>query len=88
MRLIRSLIALCFIALGIVFGALNRAPVRVDLWFAAFEGRLGLLLLAILLVGALLGGLVVTVGVVLPLRRAMARTRAEAATNTDRTSRP
>ena len=81
MRLIRSLIALCFVAMGIVFGALNREPVRVDLWFAAFEGRLGLVLLAVLLAGAVLGGLVVTLGVVLPLRRSLARTRAEAPTN-------
>jgi lipopolysaccharide assembly protein A len=80
MRLIKSLIALCFVALGIVFGALNRDPVRVDLWFSAFEGRLGLVLLAVLLAGALLGGLVVTFGVVLPLRRSLARARSEAAT--------
>jgi uncharacterized integral membrane protein len=87
MRLIRSLIALCFVALGIVFGALNREPVRVDLWFAAFQGRLGLVLLAVLLAGAVLGGLVVTLGVVLPLRRALARTRAEAPTG-ERMPRP
>ena len=80
MRLIRSLIALGFVALGIVFGALNREPVRVDLWFAAFEGRLGLVLLAVLLAGAVLGGLVVTLGVVLPLRRSLARSRAESPT--------
>lgn len=87
MRLIRSLIALCFVALGIVFGALNRQPVRVDLWFAAFEGRLGLVLLAVLLAGAVLGGLVVTLGVVLPLRRSLARNRAEAST-TERKPQP
>ena len=87
MRLIRSLIALGFVALGIVFGALNREPVRVDLWFAAFEGRLGLVLLAVLLAGAVLGGLVVTLGVVLPLRRSLARNRAESPT-TDRTPQP
>ena len=80
MRLIRSFIALGFVALGIVFGALNREPVRVDLWFAAFEGRLGLVLLAVLLAGAVVGGLVVTLGVVLPLRRLLARTRTEAST--------
>ena len=79
MRLIRSLIALCFIALGIVFGALNRAPIRVDLWFTAFEGRLGLVLLAALLVGALAGGLVVALGVALPLRRHAARERTRVA---------
>jgi lipopolysaccharide assembly protein A len=87
MRLIRSLIALCFVALGIVFGALNREPVRVDLWFAGFEGRLGLVLLAVLLAGAVLGGLVVTLGVVLPLRRTLARSRA-GNPDTERTPRP
>ena len=50
----------------------------MDLWFSAFEGRLGLLLLALLLAAAVLGGLVVTLGVVLPLRRSLARTRADA----------
>jgi lipopolysaccharide assembly protein A len=81
MRLIRSLIALCFVALGIFFAALNRDPVRVDLWFTAFQGRLGLVLLAVLLAGALLGGLVVTLGVVLPLRRALNRSRADGNAN-------
>lgn len=76
MRLLKSLIALCFVALGIIFGALNRDPVRVDLWFGALEGRLGLVLLVVLLAGAVLGGLVVTAGVVLPLRRNLARQRA------------
>lgn len=79
MRLIKSLVALSFVALGIVFGALNREPVRVDLWFTALHGRLGLVLLAVLLAGALVGGLVVTLGVVLPLRRSIARLRAESA---------
>lgn len=81
MRLLKSLIALCFVALGIVFGALNRHPVRVDLWFGALEGRLGLVLLVVLLAGAVLGGLVVTAGVVLPLRRTLARQRASSDRN-------
>jgi lipopolysaccharide assembly protein A len=88
MRLIRSLIALCFVALGIVFGALNRDPVRVDLWFSAFQGRLGLVLLAVLLTGALLGGLVVTLGVVLPLRRTLARSGRDPGANPTRTPAP
>jgi uncharacterized integral membrane protein len=73
MRLIKSLIALSFVVLGIVFGALNTQRVHVDLWFAGIDGRLGLVLLTVLLLGALLGGLVVTAGVVWPLRRRMHR---------------
>jgi len=73
MRLIKSLIALCFVILGVVFGALNRQPVHVDLWFDAIDGRLGLVLLSVLLLGAFIGGLVVTAGVVWPLRRRIHR---------------
>jgi len=73
MRLIKSLIALFFVVLGVVFGALNRQTVRVDLWFDAIDGRLGLILLSVLLLGAFIGGLVVTAGVVWPLRRRIHR---------------
>ena len=73
MRLIKSLIALCFVVMGVVFGALNKQSVRVDLWFDAVDGRLGFILLAVLLIGAFIGGLVVTAGVVWPLRRRMHR---------------
>ena len=73
MRLIKSLIALCFVVLGVIFGALNKQRVHVDLWFDAIDGRLGLILLTVLLLGALIGGLVVTAGVVWPLRRRIHR---------------
>ena len=73
MRLIKSLIALMFIALGMVFGALNRQVVLLDLWYHQFDVRLGLTLIVVLLGGALLGGLVVTAGVGWPLRRQMRR---------------
>ena len=76
MRLLKSIVALMFIALGVVFGALNRQVVHVDLWLqnAQFDVRLGLTLIVVLLTGALLGGLVVTAGVVWPLRRRLRRT--------------
>ena len=69
MRLIKSLIALCFVVLGVIFGALNKQHVHVDLWFNGFDGRLGLTLLSVLLLGALIGGLAVTASVVWPMRR-------------------
>jgi uncharacterized integral membrane protein len=64
--------------MGVVFGALNKQPVHVDLWFRSLDGRLGLVLLAVLLAGALLGGLVVTAGVVWPMRRRLGRTGSQA----------
>jgi uncharacterized integral membrane protein len=75
MRLIRTLAALCFLALGLVFGALNTQRVTVDLGYRVVEGRLGLVLLAALLAGAFVGGLVVTAGVVWPMRRRLHRQR-------------
>ena len=69
MRVINALLALCFVALGVVFGALNREHVSVDLGVAAFNVRLGLLLLMVALIGSLLGGLAVMAGVVWPMRR-------------------
>ena len=73
MRLLKSIVALMFIALGVVFGALNRQVVHLDLWHAQYDVRLGLTLIVVLLTGALLGGLVVTAGVVWPLRRRLRR---------------
>ena len=75
MRLIKSIIALSFIAMGVIFGALNRQYVHVDLWFRGLDGRLGLVLLSVLMLGALLGGLAVTAGVVWPMRRRLGRSQ-------------
>ena len=69
MRLIKAILALLFVCLGVIFGALNKQIVHVDLWVRGFDARLGVTLLTVLLLGALLGGLVVTAGVVWPLRR-------------------
>jgi len=69
MRVINALLALCFVALGVVFGALNREHVSVDLGLASVDARLGFLILVALLAGALVGGLAVMAGVVWPMRR-------------------
>ena len=79
MRVLKALAAFCFIALGIVFGALNREHVRIDLALAQVEGRLGFILLTVLLLGALLGGIAVMAGVVWPMRRKQRSERVGAA---------
>jgi uncharacterized integral membrane protein len=67
--------------IGVVFGALNKQSVHIDFWFRSLEARLGPTLLIVLLLGALLGGLVVTTAVVWPLRRRLSKlSRADAAT--------
>ena len=56
MRLIKALVALLFIAFGVLFGALNRTAVRIDLGFVDIDGaNLGTSPLAAVLLGALLG---------------------------------
>ncbi len=74
MRLIKAMIALLFVAVGVLFGALNRTPVSIDLGFATIgHANLGTSLLAAVLAGAILAGGVLTVAVVWPLRRQLRR---------------
>ena len=73
MRPLRALIALLFLALGVVVGALNPGVAAVDLGVWRLEAALGVLLLAAVLCGVLLGGLAMVVAVVLPLRRELRR---------------
>lgn len=68
MPLLKTLIALAFIIIGIVFGALNRDVMRIDLFFMTLQASIGLTVLLVLLLGCLLGGLVVLATVVWPMR--------------------
>ena len=79
MRLLKILIALLFVAFGAAVGGLNPQRVALDLGLAGIEAGLGVLLLSALLLGALIGGLILSLGVVVPLRRALGRARAQAA---------
>ena len=59
MSLLKSLLALLFVLLGIVFGAMNRDVMPIDLFFTQLEASIGLTVLLVLLLGCLLGGSVV-----------------------------
>lgn len=74
MRLIRLLIALLCLAVGIAIGALNGQPVLLDLGITTLHATLGVCVLLALLLGVLIGGLVLTASVVLPLRQRLRRT--------------
>ena len=69
MRVLKALAALCFIVIGVLFGALNRDHVHLDLGVASVDVRLGFLILVVALIAALAGGLAVMAGVVWPMRR-------------------
>lgn len=75
MRLVFLFFALIFVAAGILFGALNPQPARVDFYWFAFEGSLGALLLIFALIGAGFGGAALLVGVVWPLQGRLRRER-------------
>ena len=80
MRLLHFLITIACLAAGAVVGALNRAPVVVDLGFSRLPTNLGVSLLVALLLGVLVGGLAISASVVLPLRRRLVRAERQGAT--------
>ena len=69
MRLALILIALVFVAFGAVFGALNAERVVFDVYFDTWTLPKGAALLAALLLGWFVGGLVVYLSLVPRLRR-------------------
>jgi len=79
MPLLKTLLALAFIMIGIVFGALNRDVMRIDLFFTTLQASIGLTVLLVLLLGCLLGGMVVLATVVWPMRTALAKAEKAAA---------
>ncbi|GAB2655120.1 lipopolysaccharide assembly protein LapA domain-containing protein [Arenimonas aestuarii] len=74
MRLIKALLALLFVVFGVLFGALNRDPVSIDLGIWQVQTlSLGTSLLLAVLAGAILAGFVLTASVIWPLRHRMRR---------------
>jgi len=75
--LLQVLIALAFMAGGVLFGAFNPQVVNIDFHWFIVPASLGVALLVALLVGAVLGGAAVTVGITWPLRRQLRKARRE-----------
>ena len=69
MRLLIIILVLVFAIVGAVFGALNGERVAYDFYFITAPLPKGAVLIAALLVGWLIGGIVVYFGLVLRLRR-------------------
>lgn len=69
MRLLAIITLVLFVAAGIVVGALNADWVGYDLGFAQVQSPKGAALLAMLVLGWLLGGLTAWLGMSLRLRR-------------------
>lgn len=88
MRLLQLLLALLFVAAGVVFGALNPQTTMLDFYYLHQSVGVGVALLVALLIGASLGGMAISVGVVWPLRRKLRQShkRAQPLTETYRLS--
>jgi uncharacterized integral membrane protein len=62
-------LVLVFAVAGAAFGALNSQPIELDFYFGTLTLVKGGVVIGALLLGWMLGGLLVYVGLVLPLRR-------------------
>lgn len=65
MRTLKAIIALLFALAGILIGALNQQVVDINLVFMQYQAHLGLVLLLCMLFGAVLGGALASVGLLL-----------------------
>ena len=63
---------------GIVFSAINGAPVTLDFYFGTLSLPLGIIVLSSLFAGLLLAGTVLWGGVIVPLRLRLASQRRQA----------
>ncbi|MEO6366305.1 MAG: LapA family protein [Luteimonas sp.] len=61
------------LAAGIAVGALNPQTISLDLGVAVLRTTLGVAILVSLLIGVVVGGLVMTASVILPLRQRLRR---------------
>ena len=68
MRVLKALIALLFALAGLLIGALNRQTVDIDLFFTRIQSHLGLVLLLCVLAGAVVGGALASIGLLLGRR--------------------
>ena len=78
MRLVRLIAAFACIVLGAIVGALNTQRVVLDLGFTTVATSHGLGILLALLLGVLVGGTILAVGVVAPMRRRLRRAESAA----------
>ena len=76
-RWLTILLALVVVVAAIVFSAINTAEAPLDLYLARLSLPVGVLVLASLLAGCALGGVVLYTGVIVPLRMRITALRRE-----------
>lgn len=78
--LLQVLLALVFVAGGVLFGAFNPQVVAIDFHWFELSASLGVALLVAVFVGAIVGGIAMTLGIVWPLQRRLRKKEREIAT--------
>ncbi|HVF35883.1 MAG TPA: LapA family protein [Candidatus Saccharimonadia bacterium] len=76
-RWLTILVAILVVLAAIVFSATNTTTVALDLYFTTCHLPVGVLVIASLFTGCVLGGLVLYPGVIVPLRMRAANLRRE-----------
>ncbi len=84
--LMQLVIALAFVAGGVLFGAFNPQTVTLDFHLLRIHASLGVAVLIAVLIGAMLGGIAVAVGVAWPLQRRLRKARREIAASASATA--
>jgi uncharacterized integral membrane protein len=80
MNTFRLVVALLFLAYGLIIGVLNTQPITLKLVFSEFQTSSGVGIMLSLLLGVVIGGLIVVATVVWPLYAKLRKaTRASAA---------
>lgn len=80
MRVTFLILAVTFLVGGLLFGALNPAPLEINFYFGRLELAAGVALLGAALLGAMLAGLVLVLAVVWPMQRRLRRVQRQSLT--------
>lgn len=79
MNMFRLVVALLFLAYGLIIGVLNTQPITLKLLFTDFQTSSGVGIMLSLLLGVVVGGLIVVATLVWPLYAKLRRANRSAA---------
>lgn len=80
MNVFRLIVALLFLAAGLLIGVLNTQPITLKLLFAQIETSSGVAIILSLLAGVIIGGLIAIATLVWPLYTKLRKANKQAAT--------
>ena len=80
MNIFRLIVALVFLAMGLLIGVLNTQPITLKLLFTQIETSSGVAIILSLLAGVIIGGLIALATLVWPLYTKLRKANKQAAT--------